>query len=76
MENNKTLKIKQFTLPAQYAGSVDLKGGLMNIRVCTVKFLVVESYLLLSLLMDALGHQPEWTWRLGDLDFMRRYFSA
>ena len=31
-------------LPAQYADSVDLKGGLMNSRVCTVKFRVVESY--------------------------------
>ena len=25
------------TLPAQYADSVDLKGGLLNIRVCTFK---------------------------------------
>ena len=32
------------TLPAQYADSVDLKGGLLNNRVCTVKFKVEESY--------------------------------
>ena len=37
-------------LPAQYADSVDLKGGLMNNRVCTVKIRVVESYFSLSLL--------------------------
>ena len=49
------------TLPVQYADSVELKGGLLNNRVCTVKFRVVESYFLLSLLKDALGHQPQWT---------------
>ena len=31
-------------LPAQYADSVDENGGLLNNRVCTVKFLVVKSY--------------------------------
>ena len=33
-----------FSLPAKFADSVDLKDGLLNYRVCTVKFLVVESY--------------------------------
>ena len=32
------------TLPAQYGDSFDLKDGLLNNRVCTVKFPVVESY--------------------------------
>ena len=31
------------TLPAQYADSVDLKGGLLTNRVCTVKFQIVAS---------------------------------
>ena len=31
-------------LPAQFADSVDFKDGLLNNRVCTVKFLAVESY--------------------------------
>ena len=31
-------------LLAKFADIVDLKDGLMNNRVCTVKFLVVESY--------------------------------
>ena len=31
------------SLPAQYADSVDLKGGLLNNKVCTVKFPVIES---------------------------------
>ena len=35
---------KKSTLPAQYADSVDLKDGLMNYMVCTVKFPVVQSY--------------------------------
>ena len=35
-----------FALPAQYADSVHLKGGLLNNRVFAVKFPVVESYLL------------------------------
>ena len=47
------------SLPAQYADSVDIKGGLLNKRVCTVKCRVVESYFLLSLFKDGLGHQPE-----------------
>ena len=34
------------TLPAIFADSVDLKDGLLNNWVCTVKFLVVESYFL------------------------------
>ena len=32
------------TLLAKFADSVDLKDGLLNNKVCTVKFLVVESY--------------------------------
>ena len=32
------------TLLAKFADSVDLKDGLLNKRVCTVKFPVVESY--------------------------------
>ena len=32
------------SLLAKFADSVDLKDGLLNNRVCTVKFLVVESY--------------------------------
>ena len=32
------------SLPAKFADSVVLKDGLLNNRVCTVKFLVVESY--------------------------------
>ena len=32
------------TLLAKFADSVDLKDGLLKNRVCTVKFLVVESY--------------------------------
>ena len=31
-------------LLAKFADSVDLKDGLLNNRVCTVKFPVVESY--------------------------------
>ena len=31
---------------------------------------------LIVIFKDALGHQPEWTWRFGDSDFMRCYFSA
>ena len=34
------------TLPAKLADSVDLKDGLLNNRVCTVKFPVVESFFL------------------------------
>ena len=34
------------TLPAQYGDIVDLKDGLLNNRVCTVKVPVVKSYLL------------------------------
>ena len=30
-----------YTLPDQYADSVDLKGGLQNYKICTVKFSVV-----------------------------------
>ena len=33
-----------YTLQDQYAESVDIKGGLLNQRVCTVKFPVVEPY--------------------------------
>ena len=32
------------TLPAQYADSVDVKDGLLNNRVCTVKFPAIEAY--------------------------------
>ena len=32
------------SLPAKFADSVDLKGGLLNNMICTVKFLVVELY--------------------------------
>ena len=32
------------TLPAQYADSVDLKDGLHNNRICTVKFPVLKVY--------------------------------
>ena len=34
---------KSLTLLAQYTDRVDLKDGLLNIKVCTVKFPVVES---------------------------------
>ena len=34
------------TLPAKYGDSVDLKDGLLNNKVCRVKFPVVESYFL------------------------------
>ena len=36
--------LPQCTLPAKFADSVDLKDGLLNNRVYTVQFLVVESY--------------------------------
>ena len=44
--NNRWVSKKDIycALPAKYADSVDLTGGLLNYRVCTVKFLVVESY--------------------------------
>ena len=35
-----------FPLPAKFTNRVDLKDGLLKKRVCTVKFLVVESYFL------------------------------
>ena len=35
-----------YPLPAQYTDRVDLKDGLLNNRVYTVKFSVVESYFL------------------------------
>ena len=34
------------SLPAQYTDRVDFKDGLLNNKVCTVKFPVVESYFL------------------------------
>ena len=37
--------IHHYSLPAQYADSVDLKDGLLNSRVCTVKFPATEAYL-------------------------------
>ena len=52
------------TLPAKLADSVDLKDGLLNNRVCTVKFRVVESYFSFN------------TWRFGDSDSIRWYFTA
>ena len=33
----------RYTLPAKYADSVDLNDGLLNNRVCTVKFPAIES---------------------------------
>ena len=41
-----TIPCVECTLPAQYTDRVDLKDGLLNNRVCTVKFPVVESYFL------------------------------
>ena len=35
---------ESFSLPAQFVDSVDLKDGLLKNRVCTLRFLVVESY--------------------------------
>ena len=75
------------TLPSQFADSVDLKDGLLNNRVCTVKFPVVESsfscntihtelHFLKALCKDGLGHQPGWTWRFCDSDFIRWCFTA
>ena len=32
------------SLPAQYTDGVDFKGGIMNYKVCTVKFQAVKSY--------------------------------
>ena len=37
------------TLPAKYGDSVDLKDGLLNKRICTVKFPVVEFYFLCNI---------------------------
>ena len=31
-------------LPAQYADSVDFKDGILNYRVCTMKFPAMKSY--------------------------------
>ena len=36
--------IESHCLPAKFVESVDLQDGLLNDRVCTVKFLLVESY--------------------------------
>ena len=48
-------------LPAKYADSVDLKDGLLINKVCTVEFLVVESYISCNTThtkcKDAPGHQ-------------------
>ena len=68
---------RYYTLPAKLADSVDFKDGLMNNRVCTVKFPVVGSYFycntthtelhcLKALRKDGPGHQSGWTWRFGD----------
>ena len=38
------LKTTCYSLLATFSDSVDLKDGLLNNRVCTVNFLVVDSY--------------------------------
>ena len=70
-------------LPAKFADSVDLKGGLLNYRVCTVGFLVVESYFSCNTTHTAVhcvrmhyAIRQDCTWRFGDLDFMKWYFTA
>ena len=57
-----------YRLLAQYANSVDLKGGLLNDRVCAVKFSVIQSYILLPLCKNAQRSSPRmnlevyWLW--------------
>ena len=55
------------TLSAQYADSVDLKCGLLNNMVCTVKFPVLESNFSCNITHTPNFHQQEWTWRFVNL---------
>ena len=72
------------TLTAKFADIVDLKDGLLSNRVCTlynVQWSSLEQSLIshviqYTLCKDAPGHQAGWTWRFGDSDFMRWYFTV
>ena len=60
---------------AKYADSIDLKDGLPNNRVCTVKFLAIESF---SQVIKNIpkGHKLKLTWRFGDSNIIRWYVTA
>ena len=58
-------------LAAQFTNMVDLKDGLLNKRVCTVKFRVVESYFLCHT-----THTDQAINQNGPGAIMRWYFTA
>ena len=53
-------------------------GEVYRWKVCNQRGLprLVSHVIQHTLCKDAPGHQPGWTWRFGDSDFMRWYFTA
>ena len=47
-----------------------------GVTVIMCVFKCMCDFVLKALCKDAPGHQPGWTWRFGDSDFMRWYFTA